>query len=125
MVEHLTNEEALLTLKDWFVGLKVGGSIRLIVPNLDFHCEQWLNAKWDEDSFNDSRSDANYSSAGFWGWQNECNPSHPNYNGTYWDVHKSGYNIRKMQFILNKVGYKNIQCEIKSNIHLVATAVKE
>lgn len=124
MLEHLTQAEAMLTLQDWFSALAPGGSVRIIVPNMDFHCQQWLNAKWDEESYSEKRSDARYSEGGFWGWQAECDPKVENYNTSYWDVHKSGYNQQKMEFIMKKIGFSQVLCEIKGDVHLVTNAKK-
>ncbi len=124
MLEHLTNSEANRTLQDWFKSLKVGGSIEVIVPNMDFHAQQWLQAEWSEDTINERYSDATYSFAGFWGWQEECDPLKEDYNNSYWSVHKSGYNKKRMKFLLEKIGYENIKIEIKDEVHLVAIASK-
>lgn len=124
MLEHLTNAEAMLTLEDWYKALALNATVRIIVPNMDFHCQQWLQAEWNEDTFTKERSDALYSSAGFWGWQAECDPLEANYNNSYWDVHKSGYNVRKMKFLMEKIGFSEVHCEIKGDVHLVTTAKK-
>ena len=124
MLEHLTDMEAQLTLENWFLSLKNKGSIRLIVPDMDFHCKQWLNAIWSDDTIKDKWSDAIHSHASIFGWQNECNPLEETYNTTYWDVHKSGYNKNKLTYLLKKIGYRNIFIETKNNWHLVATATK-
>ncbi len=124
MLEHLTRDEAMLTLKDWYSALAVNASVRIIVPNMDFHCRQWLEAEWNDEAFSRKRSDASYSTAGFWGWQSECDPRQVDYNAVYWDVHKSGYNQKSMSFLLAKVGFSKIHCEVKDDVHLVAQAKK-
>jgi len=124
MLEHLTVDEAMLTLKDWFKALKNGGTIRLIVPDLDFHCKQWLEAEWDDDTVSDKWSDATHSLASIYGWQKECDPTKDDYNTSYWDVHKSGYNKKRMLFLLKKIGFINIDIEVKNKWHLVANAQK-
>lgn len=124
MLEHLTNYEADRSLRDWFKALKTFGSIRLIVPNMDFHAEQWLRAEWNEDTLKDKMSDAQYSFAGFWGWQEECDPWANNYNNSHWSVHKSGYNEKRIKLLLGRIGFDNIKTEIKNDVHLVATATK-
>lgn len=124
MLEHLTDNESKLTLQDWFNSLKIGGSVRIIVPDMDFHCKQWLDAKWSDITVEEKWSDSTHSHASIYGWQKECNPLDDNYNTTYWDVHKSGYNKRKMEYLLNKIGYKDVYVETKNKWHLVAVACK-
>lgn len=122
MLEHLTNMEAIHTLSDWFKVLKKKGSIRIIVPDMDFHAKQWLEAEWNEEFENDKWSDASHSFASIYGWQEECDPFEEVYNQSYWSVHKSGYNKKRMKFLLKKIGFKNIEIETKNKWHLVATA---
>ena len=124
MLEHLTNAEVNRTLSDWFKALKENASIRIIVPDMDFHAQQWLSAEWNEENYNNKSSDARHSFAGFWGWQEECDPLEEDYNPSYWSVHKSGYNKRRMEFLLNRAGFIKIEIETKNQWHLVATAIK-
>lgn len=124
MLEHLTNYEADRALRDWFKALKTDGTIRVIVPDMDFHCRQWLSATWDEENIKEPMSDAKHSFAGFWGWQRECDPWSDSYNTTYWDVHKSGYNAQRITLLLKRIGYTDITTEIKNNWHLVVEARK-
>jgi 2-polyprenyl-3-methyl-5-hydroxy-6-metoxy-1,4-benzoquinol methylase len=95
-----------------------------VVPNLDFHIKQWLDANWNEASLREEKSDASYSFAGLFGWQRECNPKFDDYNRSYWDVHKPGYNLKRMRFLLERAGYVDIELEIKDDVHLVAKATK-
>ena len=124
MLEHLTNYEADRTLRDWFKALKTNGTIRIIVPDMDFHCRQWLEADWTEEALKEPMSDAKHSFAGLWGWQAECDPWAENYNTTYWDVHKSGYNEKRIKLLLERIGFVDVKTEIKNKWHLVATANK-
>jgi len=110
MLEHLTFKEMEICLLDWHKTLKVGGSVLIIVPNIDFHIKQWLKAKWDDTEIDFNKSNARWSMAGFWGWQNECDPTEKNYNNSYWDVHKSGYNNTSLKYFLKDAGFNNIKC---------------
>lgn len=124
MLEHLTSMEADFALRNWFKALKVGGRVHIIVPNLDYHCEQWLKAEWNESSLHDKWSDARYGFAGLYGWQKQCDPTKDNYEQSYWDVHKSGYNEKRIRFLLERIGYDSIDINIVDNVHLVAIAYK-
>jgi predicted SAM-dependent methyltransferase len=124
MLEHLTSMEADAALLDWHHALKIGGTVYIVVPNLDFHIQQWLDAEWDDETIKDPNSDARYGFAGLYGWQRQCNPKQDDYNQTHWDVHKSGYNKKRLKYLLERAGFVNIQIEIKGDVHLVATAEK-
>jgi len=122
MLEHLTNIEVQITLQDWFKALRDKGTIQIIVPNIDFHFQQWLDAKWDINKEYGNLSDEVFNLSGIYGWQKECNPLENNV--IYWDVHKSGYNKKRMKYILHNIGFENIKIDIINNIHLQATATK-
>lgn len=124
MLEHLTSMEADAALLDWHHALKIGGSVYIVVPNLDFHIQQWLDAEWNDETIKDEKSDARYGFAGLYGWQRECNPKLDDYNQTHWDVHKSGYNKKRLKYLLERAGFVNIQLQIKGQVHLVAAAEK-
>ena len=123
-LEHLTDAEARAALEYWYKALRVGGNVHVIVPDLDFHIQQWLNADWQESRKANPQSNACWSFAGFYGWQRECDPAEPNYNQTYWDVHKSGYNSSRLQWLLEETGFAKIEVSTVDSCHLVAKAVK-
>ncbi|CAG8999589.1 MAG: hypothetical protein CENE_01568 [Candidatus Celerinatantimonas neptuna] len=122
MLEHLTCMEADAALADWFRALEPGGHIEIWVPNMDYHIRQWQNAIWDDGHLADPHSDARHSLAGFWGWQRQCRPGRDDYETSYWDVHKSGYNKPRIQFLLQRQGFMNIETEIVDDVHLRACA---
>ena len=124
MLEHLTNYEADRTLRDWYKSLKYNGEIEVIVPDMDFHAKQWLDAEWNDEVVKDKWSDAKHSFAGFWGWQEECDPWTQSYNDSYWSVHKSGYNKKRMLWLLERIGYEVINVQVIDKWHLVAKARK-
>lgn len=124
MLEHLTNFEADRALRDWLKALKTDGRIEILVPDMDFHARQWLEAEWNEDTLKDKWSDAKHSFAGFWGWQEECDPWGEVYHNSYWSVHKSGYNKKRMKFLLERIGYTDVVVRTAKKWHLVAEARK-
>lgn len=123
MCEHLTFDEFRYTLKDWYNSLAPAGVIHIIVPNLDFHIKQFMDAKKDNASINNPKSDINWALAGLWGWQRESYIK--NTKATkYWDVHKSGYNEKLMRLFLEEAGFFHITFEIIDDIHLSVMARK-
>lgn len=123
MCEHLTFQEFEYTLQDWYQALAPEGKLEIIVPNLDFHIEQFRNAKFDKENLNAKNSNLNWALAGFWGWQREDYIKSG--KNKYWDVHKSGYNTKLMELFLKRCGFSNIQCAISAdNVHLIAKATK-
>lgn len=126
MVEHLTFPELEFTLSDWYKALNEGGKLNIIVPYLDFHIQQFQKAIVDDENWNNKWSDFRWSIAGFYGWQGEDYKSCKNCKNStrYWDVHKSGYNPKIMEFFLKRAGFIEINCEIIDDVHLFVTAKK-
>lgn len=123
MLEHLTFDEVNATLNDWFEALALGGRLHLVVPNFDFHIEQWRRAEWSEEALRDKDSEARCSFAGLFGWQRDCKPGSA-YAQTYWDVHKSGYNEKLITFLLERTGFDDVEVTVENDLHLVARALK-
>lgn len=124
MLEHLTNYEADRALRDWFKALKTDGSIELIVPNMDYYCYLWLNAKWDENNLKNNSSDAKSSFSGIWGTQIQCDPWQKDYDTSYKNVQKSGYNKGRLELLLERVGFVNVVVTIQNEKELYAKAIK-
>jgi radical SAM superfamily enzyme YgiQ (UPF0313 family)/predicted SAM-dependent methyltransferase len=124
MLEHLTFAEVAASLSDWYKALAVGGKVKILVPNMAFHIDQWLNAEWTEAAYQDSESNARWSAAGFWGWQRQCDPLHQDYQTNYWDVHKSGFTRENLEFFLKRAGFTNTETFIEEDVHIVAQGEK-
>lgn len=100
--EHLTFPQGELVLEKWYKILKPNGKMEMILPNIDFHIQQWLNPK--------KKKYFEHAKAGFWGWQRgELNDT--------WDIHKSGYNFTTLKELLISKGYKEIE-NLTENKHL-------
>lgn len=127
MLEHLTLPQLEATLLDWICALENGGTITIIVPNMDYHIEQWSRAVWNEETWQDDSSDARHSFAGFWGWQRECGTgvTRKSQDVSFWDVHKCGFNQEFLVLILSRAGFRDITCKVVDNFHLVASASKK
>lgn len=93
--EHLDLNEAVLTLVEWRRVLVDGGTVNIIVPDLEFHCKQLLERA------NDSK-ELSHALAGFYGW---CNSSR---GGHAYDVHKWGYTQKTLTAMLSEHGFVNI-----------------
>ena len=89
--EHLTFDQADLTLAAWHQILAAGGIVQIIVPDIQYHIEQFLSpCPEDSSEANPEWTVMEHSLAGFWGWQNDGVTQ-------TWDVHKSGYNFRLIE----------------------------
>lgn len=141
MLEHLSWDEVQVTLGDWRAALQDGGRLRIEVPNIRFAIAQWLRATWSAEALENRYSDARWGFAGLFGWQRECNPASDDYNATYWDAHKSGYDEHVLRFLLERAGFeqihiwtegftekqmrrRNLPPGASDGCHLMATAVK-
>lgn len=101
--EHLTFPQAEKTLICWHKILRDGGRLQIIIPDIRYHIDQFLDA----DPFKKSPTNPEWSMlqhalAGFWGWQNGIDTQ-------VWDVHKSGYDFRLLKMKLEEFGFKNIE----------------
>lgn len=99
--EHLSFADGERAMDCWARVLGSGGRLHIIVPDIRYHIEQFL------DPDPTKRSDANpawslheHACAGFWGWQRE--------SGTVWDIHKSGYDFAMMRALLERHGFENV-----------------
>ncbi len=100
--EHLTYQQADLTLKSWYKILKIGGKMEMIVPDMEFHIKQWLDPNRKTTINRNGFSNEQWAKVGFWGHQNgELTDT--------WDVHKSGYDFPLLNNSLSYYGFKNIK----------------
>jgi SAM-dependent methyltransferase len=120
---YLTTMEADATLLDWFKVLGVKGALRLTLPDANYWAQQWIEAEWNEQTLRDETSIARSSFAGVFGPQKTGNPKFSNYSETYSEVFKSGYNEKRLRFLLERVGFGEIHIKSSKGI-LEACAVK-
>lgn len=91
-IEHLTFDETNKLMNVFNKILISGGRVEIIVPNIVFHINQWINSRHNKQSFRHAK-------AGFWGWQRIHNDK------SYWDVHKSGYDKESIKEIITQKGF--------------------
>ena len=109
MFEHLTFKQGRNALVSWKKVLKVGGSVRIIVPNLKYHIDEYLrfytkrNTRKLVPSFT-------HAIASIYGWQRE-NESSDRFTSdeNLWDVHKSGYDEISIKELSEECGYSNFK----------------
>lgn len=124
-LDYLTLAEARRTLKNWFSAIKLGGSVHVVVPNLDFHILQWQRATWTLEEFGKTGSDARASLAGFYGLQHEPDSwDAATYNPNYLDTRKSGYNAPLLRMLIEEAGFTDVETWIEEGIDLHAEARK-
>ena len=105
--EHLTFKQGRVVLEKWFKILKPQGKMHMMLPNLDFHINQY-----------NTKSNIKHALAGLYGWQRG------EFDDT-WDTHKSGYSFSLLDPILKECGYVNIQNLRKNkNKHLEVSCYK-
>jgi len=108
--EHLSFHQGEVMLDVWKRILKPEGKCELILPNMTFHINQWINRK--------SKRELDHAKAGLWGWQ----------RGTIddtWDMHKSGYDNQTMKDLLMKHNFRHIEILNKDDDqHLHAVCYK-
>lgn len=101
--EHLTFAQGVLTLRAWRKILKDGGKGQIIVPNMEWHCRQFLGNR---EEYSSTREMAE---TGIYGWQRNTE-SGDSFVATddLWDVHKSGYDFRSLSRVLKYCGFRDI-----------------
>lgn len=104
--EHLTFSQGEIMLDKWRKILKSGGMCEMMLPNMTFHIQQWIERK--------TEREIRHAKAGFWGWQRG------EFDDT-WDVHKSGYDKQLLTSLISEKGFINIQSLAKpmsKHLHL-------
>jgi len=98
--EHLTFMHGRKTLNAWSNIMKPGATCEMILPNIDFHIQQWISGK-----------NIEHAQAGLWGWQRDSDTE-------VWDIHKSGYNFTTLEKVLVEEQFTNIECIKNKGKHL-------
>jgi predicted SAM-dependent methyltransferase/2-polyprenyl-3-methyl-5-hydroxy-6-metoxy-1,4-benzoquinol methylase len=116
MLEHLTLDQAKRTLAHWYAILKIGGSVDIIVPDLDAHIRQYFEPG-DSPHVPFQVSNRDHAMAGFYGWQRDEH-----------DIHKWGYTRQSLPLHLENSGFTDIQIlpdeSVSGELNLRVTASK-
>lgn len=114
--EHLTFRQGEATLAAWYRILAPGGRLQLVLPDLRYHVEQFLNPEAPAEA-NTEWTNSEHALAGFFGWQRESMHSD-------WDVHKSGYDFPLLRSALQRKGFVDIARQNDAPWQLNVTAAK-
>lgn len=117
-LEHLTYSQAQLALLGWNKILKPGGHINIIIPDINYHLDQFRLSPASPAEFDSSFSNMQHAIAGFYGWQREGLTK-------LWDVHKSGYNLEIISTYLIAAGFTHITRNSDKPWNLNVTATKK
>ena len=121
-LQFLTSMEADTLLTRLVDKLVVNGHLQVTVPDLDYIVGQWLQAEWDEGTLRDVTSVARQSFAGLFGPQHDGNPMLPGYSTHYSGCNKSGYNSKRLAFLLARQGLVDINIVTDDTHQLQASA---
>lgn len=120
-LEHLTPLQADKTLMAWHIVLELGGRIVTEVPDLEYHCRQFLDKKnrRHQSELNGPKTHIQHAMAGFYGWQHEIN------EGEMWDLHKWGYDYDLLAALLKRHDFRDIKrIKTRKRWNLVVEAYK-
>jgi 2-polyprenyl-3-methyl-5-hydroxy-6-metoxy-1,4-benzoquinol methylase len=123
-LEFLTSMEADLALKKYNDFLCLGGTLEVSVPDFDFFIERWQSSDWSNAELKSANSNARQAFAGIWGEQKKGNPLSDDYTPNTTDVYKSGYNEKRLSFLLSRAGFSDIRVLTQEKGTLVIRGVK-
>ena len=126
MFEHLTFAQGRMALTSWFKILKSGGRVHLIMPDLKYHIEQYLNFYKNREGKVGKKHTFSHQIGGIFGWQREEENSDLfTTTENLWDVHKSGYDEISLRELAESYGYVNFTRNANDPWHLDVTFFKE
>lgn len=123
-MQYLTSMEADLAMINWVKALPKGSYVTVKVPDADYFAQLWLNADWQNETLKDASSDARSAFAGLWGQQVAGNPRNDNYAPGHSGAFLSGYNLRRLTLLLQRVGLFEITKQASDDGELIVQAVK-
>jgi len=105
LLEHLTFDEAKRALVEWFRVLCPGGKITIECPDILGLCKQFVEA---------NEYERYWSNAGYWSLI-QCIYGHQRGKSKaehFGQIHKSGYTVEHLSFLLRGVGFSRISEEV-------------
>jgi len=110
LLERLTYDEAVSSLRDWYDALKNTGTIHLVVSNIDHYLEKWQNLNWSIEAWRDAKSEIHESIAAIYGADSK--------------VRRSGYNREALLFLFAQTKFFGIVVT-ESGADLIVTARRQ
>ncbi len=98
MLEHVTEHQGKLSIREWFRVLQSGARVEIHVPDLDGHVRQYFLPGNTTVSGHAHLTNRRHALHGFWGWQN-----YPE------DIHKWGYNFESLSELLAGAGFHRVK----------------
>jgi len=124
VLQFMTSMETDFALLKWFTALSVGGELVVKVTDADYYARIWLEADWSEQTLRDADSTSRTAFAGLWGKQTTANPRNQDYDSQHSDVFKSGYNQKRLSFLLQRAGFVDVDVQQCGDGQLIAHAKK-
>lgn len=97
MLEHLDPEDARRTLQHWLALLEPGGTVNVIVPDIEFHARQLLGL-----THSVLPDQEQHAFAGFWDWRDVAR------GGDREDAHRWGYTQKTLTAELMQAGFVGV-----------------
>lgn len=107
-LQYFTTMEADTLFIRLFDALSVNAVLDVSVPDLDSILDVWKSAEWNEATLRNPDSDARRAFTSIFGAQSDGNPTAANYSRSYVDCHKSGYNRKRLSFLMTRAGFVDI-----------------
>lgn len=95
MLEHVTEHEGRLTLKEWARVLRVGGRVEIHVPDLEGHIAQYFHPG--QSPVHPNITNRDHAMLGFYGWQRFPE-----------DAHQWGYTWETLSAKLKESGFERV-----------------
>jgi predicted SAM-dependent methyltransferase len=113
MLEHLTYAQGRRALFAWAAVLVPGGLLEVIVPDLAYHCRQFLTEPHAVSAYHPRVTNREHALGSLFGWQrNE------------FDAHQSGYDEAMLRALLEDAGFVQVLRQATEPWHLALSARK-
>ncbi|MNB89443.1 putative S-adenosylmethionine-dependent methyltransferase [compost metagenome] len=123
-LQYFTTMEADTLFIRLFDELPVNALLEVSVLDLDYIFYIWKSAEWNESTLRNPDSDARRAFTSIFGAQSDGNPTAMNYSRSYIDCHKSGYNSKRLDFLMTRAGFVDISIDTDERHILHARARK-